>query len=639
MTIGKTAAWRVALVLATSTATVALAQTDRPLSLPLDSVPEVEVRLPPRVPVEAPRPAEVALPALPAPLPPVAIAIPDTPVMPPRLSGTPDPEQPAATVTPVPQGVVAVTPRAAEPAPLLPELPVEPPARPLILAIPDTPAMPPRLSGTPDPESPAGRIEGIPKPPAVAIVPPVTVPKAPVVQPEPKVVIAPPPAPVVPGPAITTPDRFDRAGLAAAFETVWRAQGLPNAVMQGVRAYYDAPDAGTLWVSGGELTARGRGVLALIDRSAEHGLDLDRYARLRGLAETGSPDIREIATSVLAALYARDARGGRINPQQVSRLITATPTLPETEAVLAGLKAATDVAAALEAYQPRHAGYRALKNKLAQLRASPEVTGMVAPQEESGRRRSRREPANPVADVIANMERWRWLPPDLGAEHVFVNIPAYALTLKRSGAPDLTTRVVVGKPQTQTPVFSDKMQFLVVNPYWNVPPSIALKEYLPLLQKNPYALQARGLEVISRGRVVDPATVDWSSAGRSVAIRQPPGERNALGHIKFMFPNQHAVYLHDTPSRSLFSRDARAYSHGCVRVENPFRLAEAVLGGSLSEGRLRSMVGGAERTIPLDRHLPVHLAYFTTTVDAAGELRSYADIYGHNRRVRALLGL
>lgn len=627
MTVGKTAAWRLAIVLAASTASVALAQTERPQSLSLDAVPEVEVHLPPPVPVEPPRPAEIELPNLPAAPPTIAIGIPDAPTMPPRLSGTPDPEAPAATTTPGLPAVANVTPREAERDLPMPALPAEPPARPLIVAIPDTPAMPPRLSGTPDPEAPAVRVERVPAPPAIAIAPP----PVPVVTPA---IPAVPPAALVPPTVLP-----DRAGLAAAFETVWRAQSLPNSVMQGVRAFYDAPDATALWTSGGNLTARGRSVVALVDRAAEHGLDLDRFAKLRGLVETGSPEIREIATSVLVALYARDARGGRINPQQVSRLITATPTLPDTEDVLAGLKAATDVAAALEAYQPRHAGYRALKAKLAQMRAAQDVTGMVAPEEDTGRRRKRREPPNPVADVIANMERWRWLPTDLGAEHVFVNIPAFALTLKRSGAPDLTARVVVGKPQTQTPVFSDKMQFLVVNPYWNVPPSIALKEYLPLLQKNPYALQARGLEVISRGRVVDPATVDWSTVGRSVAIRQPPGERNALGHIKFMFPNQHAVYLHDTPSRGLFGRDMRAYSHGCVRVENPFRLAEAVLGGSLSEGRLRSMVGGPERTINLDRPLPVHLAYFTTVVDATGELRNYPDLYGHNRRVRALLGL
>lgn len=529
----------------------------------------------------------------------------------------------------------------------VPDAPAVPPA--VILAIPDNPPMPPRLSGTPDPDIATGKVDVAPPRPVIAIAPEKVLPAAPELPagridgppPRPIIAIAPEPPKAktpVAAPVAATP--LDRAALEAAFDTVWRSQPLPNPVMQGVKAYYEGAGTGSLWVGDGALNNRGRAVLATFDRGAEHGLDPARYGKLRQLIDTGEPAVREVATSVIAALYARDARGGRINPQQVSRLITATPTLPDTDDLLADLAKASDVGAALERYHPQHAGYQALRRELARLRTLPEETGMIAPEEPApGRRRVKREAPNPVADVIANMERWRWLPAELGASHIFVNIPAYALTLKRAGAADLTTRVVVGKPQTQTPVFSDRMQFLVVNPYWNVPPSIALKEYLPLLQQNPYALQARGLEVISRGRVVDPATVNWSSIGRTVAIRQPPGERNALGHIKFMFPNQHAVYLHDTPSRGLFSRDVRAYSHGCVRVENPFRLAEAVLGGTWSEGRLRSMVGGPERQIGLDAHLPVHLAYFTTVVDETGTVKSYADIYGHNRRVRTLLGL
>lgn len=529
----------------------------------------------------------------------------------------------------------------------VPDAPAVPPA--VILAIPDNPPMPPRLSGTPDPDIATGKVDVAPPRPVIAIAPEKVLPAAPELPagridgppPRPIIAIAPEPPKAktpVAAPVAATP--LDRAALEAAFDTVWRSQPLPNPVMQGVKAYYEGAGTGSLWVGDGALNNRGRAVLATFDRGAEHGLDPARYGKLRQLIDTGEPAVREVATSVIAALYARDARGGRINPQQVSRLITATPTLPDTDDLLADLAKASDVGAALERYHPQHAGYQALRRELARLRTLPEETGMIAPEEPApGRRRVKREAPNPVADVIANMERWRWLPAELGASHIFVNIPAYALTLKRAGAADLTTRVVVGKPQTQTPVFSDRMQFLVVNPYWNVPPSIALKEYLPLLQQNPYALQARGLEVISRGRVVDPATVNWSSIGRTVAIRQPPGERNALGHIKFMFPNQHAVYLHDTPSRGLFSREVRAYSHGCVRVENPFRLAEAVLGGTWSEGRLRSMVGGPERQIGLDAHLPVHLAYFTTVVDETGTVKSYADIYGHNRRVRTLLGL
>jgi murein L,D-transpeptidase YcbB/YkuD len=158
-----------------------------------------------------------------------------------------------------------------------------------------------------------------------------------------------------------------------------------------------------------------------------------------------------------------------------------------------------------------------------------------------------------------------------------------------------------------------------------VPPSILKNEFLPRLAADPLYAAKRGYEVIRRNG--------------QIAVRQPPGERNALGFIKFMFPNQHAVYLHDTPNRGLFSAERRAFSHGCVRVDQPFRLADVVLGAAWSESRLRSLIGRGERTINLPERLPVHLTYFTTTVDERGALRSIEDLYGVNRRVRVALGL
>ena len=250
------------------------------------------------------------------------------------------------------------------------------------------------------------------------------------------------------------------------------------------------------------------------------------------------------------------------------------------------------------------------------------------------------DPRNPVNDsekrpdlealsgnLIANMERWRWLPAELGAKHIFVNIPEFRLEMLADGEKVFETRVIVGKPETQTPVFSDTMEFLVVNPSWTVPPSIMKKEFLPRLAADPEYAARRGYQVIRRGN--------------SISVRQPPGERNALGHIKFMFPNDHAVYLHDTPTRHLFANGTRAFSHGCVRVEGPFRLAEQILMKSqgFSEKSLRAMVGGGERTIKLTEQFPVHLAYFTLFVDKSGELQSRNDLYGHDARIRRALSL
>jgi murein L,D-transpeptidase YcbB/YkuD len=223
------------------------------------------------------------------------------------------------------------------------------------------------------------------------------------------------------------------------------------------------------------------------------------------------------------------------------------------------------------------------------------------------------------------MERWRWLPAELADRHLAVNIPEYRLRLLDGARVVHETRVITGRPETPSPVFSGLMEYAVVNPSWYVPPSILKKEFLPKLAEDPGYAARQGYEVIRRGN--------------AISVRQPPGERNALGFIKFMFPNGHAVYLHDTPNRRLFAGARRALSHGCIRVENPFLLADFVLGQEWSEQRLKKLIGRGERTIWLPKKLPVHLTYFTLAVDEAGDLKSFEDMYGHDRRVRQALGL
>ncbi|MHA1189283.1 MAG: L,D-transpeptidase family protein, partial [Alphaproteobacteria bacterium] len=231
--------------------------------------------------------------------------------------------------------------------------------------------------------------------------------------------------------------------------------------------------------------------------------------------------------------------------------------------------------------------------------------------------------------------------------HVRVNIPEFHLRVVHNGQPIHDTRVVVGKTTNKTPVFSDEMEHMIVNPYWNVPVSILRNEMLPGLRRNPRGYVAkRGYEVLAisggRARKVDPGSVNWSAAAPGkYRIRQRPGVRNALGRIKFIFPNKHSVYLHDTPSKSLFSKDRRAFSHGCVRVQNPFDFAEALLVSEpkWSGAQLRKMSSGKQRRIKLDKKIPVHLSYFTLTADASGGLSTFPDIYGYDGRMRKALGL
>ncbi|HTJ56346.1 MAG TPA: L,D-transpeptidase family protein [Devosiaceae bacterium] len=245
-------------------------------------------------------------------------------------------------------------------------------------------------------------------------------------------------------------------------------------------------------------------------------------------------------------------------------------------------------------------------------------------------------------DIIANMERWRWLPSDLGPFYVMVNIPEFRVAVMQNDAPAFSTRVVVGKPDTPTPVFSNAIKYIVVNPYWNIPASIVAKEIKPHMLANPDYLARDNMQLVSGSHVIDPASIEWASVTQSnwrYTVRQLPGPDNALGQIKFLFPNDHDVYLHDTPSKPLFATAVRAYSHGCVRVQYPMDFANAVLQDEpgLTVDQLKAMFGPSERWVSLKNHVPVHIAYFTLRADADGTLKSFADIYGHNQRLIALL--
>ena len=242
--------------------------------------------------------------------------------------------------------------------------------------------------------------------------------------------------------------------------------------------------------------------------------------------------------------------------------------------------------------------------------------------------------------LVMNMERLRWLPRDFGRKHVIVNQASFKLEVMDDNRQVWQTRVVVGKPRNQTSFFIDKMETVVFNPYWGVPQSIITKEMLPRLQANPGYLDQRGFEVYNRsGRKVSSSSIDWYNYGGSrvpFSVRQPPSGRNALGKIKFLFPNKHAIYMHDTPSKHLFARSSRAFSHGCVRVKNPFKFAENILGWSRS--RIDNKIAtGKNGAIRLKQSIPVYITYFTAWADQQGNVGYFSDVYGRDGRLdRAL---
>ncbi|HSL20867.1 MAG TPA: L,D-transpeptidase family protein [Vicinamibacterales bacterium] len=245
-----------------------------------------------------------------------------------------------------------------------------------------------------------------------------------------------------------------------------------------------------------------------------------------------------------------------------------------------------------------------------------------------------------IRQIELNMERWRWFPRDLGPRHIRVNVPEYRLEVRDSGRTVMEMRVVVGAKETPTPIFSDSMTTLVFAPFWNVPDSIATDETLPAMMSDPDYLARNNIEIVSTsGEVVDPSTIDWFSAMGGdefpYRFRQRPGTTNSLGLVKFLFPNDFDVYLHDTPARTLFGRSYRALSHGCVRVEDPVKLAEYLLANRQDWDSARiqqAMQGDEERHVKLPHPVPVHLMYWTARVDDGGSLLFFADLYGHDAR-------
>jgi murein L,D-transpeptidase YcbB/YkuD len=245
-----------------------------------------------------------------------------------------------------------------------------------------------------------------------------------------------------------------------------------------------------------------------------------------------------------------------------------------------------------------------------------------------------------IAQIALSLERWRWLPRDLGERHILVNVPEYRLEVWDHGKVPLSMRVVVGKKDTPTPIFNDDMTYLVFAPYWNVPSDIASKETIPSVIKDPAFLDRTNMEVLDkRGNVVDASSIDLDHPA-DYRFRQRPGGSNSLGYVKFMFPNQFNVYLHDTPADSLFARAARSFSHGCVRVEQPEQLAQYVLGDQpewTPERIEEAMHGGVEKSVKLKAALPVYLAYFTARVSADGILQFRDDLYGIDAHQTTLL--
>ena len=410
----------------------------------------------------------------------------------------------------------------------------------------------------------------------------------------------------------------------------------------GVLAFYKARNYAPIWLADGKPAPRAQQVSGFLHGVAADGLDPADYPT----PQFGNTDPAKLAADELtltnsAVTFARHASIGRVAFTRVSGAVYYDQKAPNPADVLGKLADSTDVRATLDAYNPQSPQYKALKAQLAAARSGKSVESKnepeaKAPVKESNAKskkarhhgeeaKAESKPRGTRIDtIIANMERWRWMPHELGAAYAMVNIPDYSLKVVKDGKTVWSTKIVDGKPGDHaTPLLTETMKYITLNPTWNVPPSIIRNEYLPVLARDPDALSRVGLKVSH-------------NPDGSIRIYQPPGERNALGRIRFNFPNRFLVYQHDTPDKYLFAKSERAYSHGCMRVQNPDQYAEMLFGISQPEdhftaAKIRAMYGSGERNINLKHPIPVYVTYQTAFADDAGKPQSRADIYGLDR--------
>jgi L,D-transpeptidase YcbB len=470
-----------------------------------------------------------------------------------------------------------------------------------------------------------------------------------------------------------------------------------------VEKFYGSRDYAPLWTRSGALTDSARGAIARLKDAAADGLNAADYP-VPDFAAAASPDALaeadlKLTSSVLD--YARQAQSGRMHWSQVSGDIQYPEHPTDPTEVLTNVSTAKDASIALDSYNPPQKLYKALKAKLAELRGEGDVSMIRigdGPALKYTPSHNKKQPAEAMVDsrvsqlrtklgvtenpddnrydakvaeavqrfqesvdikatgvldertvnalnspkrdrqidtVLVNMERWRWLPRDLGAPsigdaYVILNVPDFTLKVMQHGAQVWGTRVVAGKPGIHaTPLLTETMKYITVNPTWNVPPSIVYNEYLPALQQDPTVLERMGLRL------------EHNRDG-SVHISQPPGEANALGRVRFNFPNKFLVYQHDTPDKYLFAKDERAFSHGCMRVQYPDQYASVLLNITMpnehyTPEKIRSMYGSSEIDLKFPTPIPVNITYQTAFVDDAGKLQVRKDVYGRDATMIALL--
>ncbi len=430
-------------------------------------------------------------------------------------------------------------------------------------------------------------------------------------------------------------------------------------VWSDVQKVYGARQNAPLWVTDTDVPEAVDDALAAIRRSAEHGLDPERYGAttLASEAERLRAGTRDVRTPAALAKFDSDLTRAQLAlGRDVAVGISDAPppgvvvpddgrAVPDIAGRFSSMVGARSLAQWPDDVRPGHAQYAALQAALRKRLAGvpAEAPGAPEPTDEASKANPG-EPAGPSdrQRIAFNLERWRHMPDDLGERHIIVNIPHFHLWVLEGKRIVHNQRIIVGEQETQTPIFSADMNQVVFSPYWNIPESIANGETVPAILKNPAYLTRNNIEVVRRAsravERVDPSKVNWNDPDvtKGLSLRQRPGADNALGHVKFLMPNRHAVYLHDTPADQLFEKAGRSLSHGCIRLSEPLAMAKYVLADRAEwpEEKIQAaMDSGEEQFVKLSTPIPVHIVYFTAWVDEKGTVEVFKDVY-HRDRVK-----
>jgi len=395
---------------------------------------------------------------------------------------------------------------------------------------------------------------------------------------------------------------------------------LPPYDRRAIEEFYRARGYKPVWFAGGQETDRARLAIARLNAADSEGLRPEDYAvPLPGaMADAAQVAAAELWLTDRLLAYARHVAYGRILPTQLGADISYPVRAFDRAAALTKFVQSTDIGATLASLAPRQAGYVALRQELAGLRASPPKT--------PGDRYVRQAT---IDTIVVNMERWRWMPRDLGGTYIVVNIPDFRLALVQDGKATWTTRTVVGARTWRTPIISANMTSITLNPIWHVPDSLVREELAIAGANREDYFERIGMR-------------SFTGDDGKLHLYQLPNGSNSLGQIRFNFPNRFSVFQHDTPIKNLFDDDWRAYSHGCMRVEHPLAYAEKLLAFVLpnkdyTAKRLSGLLDGDEYEIRFPRPIPIHLTYQTAFVDASGALQMRDDIYGYDELMRKLL--